>query len=73
MENVLRSKLIRKINDLKPNDILELTEEEVKYCIERWIKGNYKDFKIEGIKLFHYLQPEDPDEKEMIGARILRY
>lgn len=73
MENIVRSKLIRKINDLKPNDILELTEEEVKYCIERWIKGNYKDFKIEGIKLFHYLQPEDPNEKEMIGARILRY
>ena len=73
MEKTLRSKLIHKINHLKPNDILELTEEEVKYCIERWIKGNYNDFKIEDIKLFHYLQPEDLNEKEMIGAKILRY
>ena len=73
MESTVRSKLIRKINELKPNNFLELTEEEVKYCIERWIKGNYRDFKIEDIRLFHYTQPEDPNEKEMIGARILRY
>lgn len=67
----LRSGLIRKINNLKPEQILELTEQEVKYCISRWIKGNYNNLEIEDIKLYHYLQPEDPNEKEMIGAKIL--
>ena len=70
-ETQLRSGLIRKINNLKADEILELTEEEVKYCITRWIKGNYNNLKIEDIKLFHYLVPEDPNEKEMIGAKIL--
>ena len=68
----LRSGLIRKINNLKSTDLLTLTEEEVKYCITRWIKGNYSDFKIDDIKLYHYTQPNDPNEKEMIGAKILR-
>ena len=70
-EKQLRSGLIRKINNLKQGEILELTEEEVKYCISRWIKGNYNTLKIDDIKLFHYLQPDDPNEKEMIGAKIL--
>lgn len=70
-EKQLRSGLIQKINNLKPEQILELTEEEVKYCISRWIRGNYNNLEIEDIKLFHYLQPEDPNEKEMIGAKVL--
>lgn len=70
-EKQLRSGLIRRINSLKPDEILELTEEEVKYCISRWIKGNYSNLNIDDIKLFHYLQPNDPNEKEMIGAKIL--
>ena len=71
-ETQLRSGLIRKINELTPTQILELTEEEVKYFITRWIKGNYIDFKIDDIKLYHYTQPNDPNEKEMIGAKVLR-
>lgn len=71
-EKQLRSGLIQKINNLKPEQILELTEEEVKYCITRWIKGNYRDFKIDDIKLYHYTKPNDPNEKEMIGAKVLR-
>lgn len=70
-ETQLRSGLIRKINNLKTDEILELTEEEVKYCISRWIKGNYNNLQIEDIKLYHYLRPDDPNEKEMIGAKIL--
>ena len=71
-ETQLRTGLIRKINELTPTQILELTEEEVKYCITRWIKGNYRDFKINDIKLYHYTKPNDPNEKEMIGAKVLR-
>ena len=71
-ETQLRTGLIRKINELTPTQILELTEEEVKYCITRWIKGNYRDFKINDIKLYHYIQPNDPNEKEMIGSKVLR-
>jgi hypothetical protein len=54
--NQTRQDLIIKINNLKQDDLLVLTEEEVKYCIERWIKGNYRDFKIDDIKLYHYIQ-----------------
>lgn len=71
-ETQLRSGLIRKINNLKSTDLLTLTEEEVKYCITRWIKGNYNNLKIDDIKLYHYTQPNDPNEKEMIGAKVLR-
>jgi hypothetical protein len=70
MSNI-RQNLIIKINNLKQDDLLVLTEEEVKYCIERWIKGNYDNIPIENIKLYHYTQPNDPNEKEMIGAKIL--
>ena len=41
--NQTRQDLIIKINNLKQDDLLVLTEEEVKYCIERWIKGNYNN------------------------------
>jgi hypothetical protein len=69
--NQLRQELINKINNRKQDELLVLTEEEVKYCIERWIKGNYNNIPIEDIKLYHYTQPNDPNEKEMIGAKIL--
>jgi hypothetical protein len=73
MSKDLREKLILKINELTNNQILELTEDEVKYCITRWIEGNYREvIKIENVKLYHYTQPNDPNEKEMIGAKILR-
>jgi hypothetical protein len=36
--NQIRQELINKINNLKPDDELVLTEEEVKYTISRWIK-----------------------------------
>jgi hypothetical protein len=69
--NQVRQGLINKINNLKPDDELVLTEEEVKYTISRWIQGNYNNIPIDNIKLYHYTQPNDPNEKEMIGAKIL--
>ena len=69
--NNVRQNLISKINNLKPDDLLVLTEEEVKYTISRWIQGNYNNIPIDNIKLYHYIQPNDPNEKEMIGAKIL--
>jgi hypothetical protein len=73
IETQLRSNLIRKINNLKQDETLELTDREVKYCIERWIKGNYNNFNFSEIKFFHYIDPEDPENnRELIGAKILR-
>jgi hypothetical protein len=69
--NQIRQELINKINNRKQDELLVLTEEEVKYCIERWIKGNYNNIPIDNIKLYHYTQPNDPNEKEMIGAKII--
>ena len=69
--NQTRQDLIIKINNRKQDDLLVLTEAEVKYCIERWIKGNYDNMPIGDIKLYHYTQPNDPNEKEMIGAKII--
>ena len=68
--NQTRQDLIIKINNLKQDELLTLTEEEVKYCIERWVRGNYNNIPIRDIKLYHYTQPNDPNEKEMIGAKI---
>ena len=74
MSKDLRTQLIRKINDLKPNQVLELNNDEVKYCIERWIKGNYlNEFNINEVKFFHYTDPTDPEgNRELIGAKVLK-
>ena len=70
----LRAQLVYKINNIKPGEVLELTDSEIKYCVERWITGNYHDhFKIKEIKFFHYIDPEDPEgNRELIGAKVLK-
>lgn len=70
----LRAQLVQKINDLKPTEILELTNDEIKYCVERWINGNYSgQFEVEEVKFFHYIDPEDPEgNRELIGAKVLK-
>lgn len=70
----LRAQLTQKINNLKPGEVLELNNNEIKYCVERWINGNYPGhFEVEEVKFFHYIDPEDPKgNRELIGAKVLK-
>jgi hypothetical protein len=68
----IRQNILRKINNLTPSAELELTQDEIKYMVSRWINSNFNDINIIDIKLFHYIDKDDIKEKELIGAKVLR-
>jgi hypothetical protein len=69
--NNVRQDIIRKVNNLKNDETLVLTEDEVKYMVSRWIQGNWDNKPINGLKFYHYIEPTDPDRNwERIGAKI---
>jgi hypothetical protein len=64
--------IINKINKLIPNKELKLSEQEIKYIIKLWIKDNYPQSEIKEINFYHYIEEDDPQEKEKIGVKILK-
>lgn len=70
MSQSQRIELTKKINSLMNDEILFLTEDEIKYMIIRWIQGNWNDIVVNDIKIQHYTEPDDPAEKEKVGTNV---
>lgn len=64
--------IINKINNLIPFKDLKLSEQEIKYIINIWIKDNYPESDIKEINFYHYTEKDDPQEKEKIGVKIMK-
>ena len=70
MKEKLRLELTTKINNLVDGEQLNLSEDEIKYMITRWIQGNWNNILTYDINFYHYSEPNDPLEKEKIGTKV---